>query len=130
MANTYGEVDVYEQQYSGCINPLSEDNCMVEEEARSSVPLLRSSDEPSMFCVRCSMLNSCRYVNHEADLRNPVGLTEWGGRNMFSNECTGHHDTVLNSSLSPQYLITCTTDGADTPLLTDGVSVLQRFGDR
>jgi len=131
MANMYDEVDVYEHQYSGCMNPLSEDNCMVEEEARSSVPLLRSSDEPPTFCVRCrSMSNSCRYMNHEAELRNPVGLTEWGGRDMFSHERNGHHDTVLNSSLSPQYLITSTTDGADTPLLTDGVSILQRFGDR
>ena len=132
MANVYDEVNVYEHQYSGCMNPLSEDNCMVEEEAPSTVPLLGSNDEPPTFCVRCrSMSNSCRYMtNHEADLRNPVGLTEWSSRNVFSHECNGHHDTVLNSSLSPQYVITSTTDGADMPLLTDGVSILRRFGDR
>jgi len=131
MANIFDEVNVYEHQYTGCMNSLSEDNCMVEEEARSSVPLLGSSDEHPTFCVRCrSMSNSCRYMNHEGELRNPVGLTDWGGRNIFSSECNGHHDTVLNSSLSPQYLITSTTDGADTPLLTDGVSIQHKFGDR
>jgi hypothetical protein len=132
MANVYDEVNVCEHQYSGCMNPLSEDNRMLEEEAPSSVPLLGSNDELPTFCVRChSMSNSCRYMaNHEAELRNPVGVTEWGSRNIFSHECNGHHDTVLNSSLASQYLITSTTDGADMPLLTDGVSILHRFGNR
>jgi hypothetical protein len=131
MANLYDEVNVCEHQYSGCINPLSEDNLMLEEEARSSVPLLGNNDEPATFCVRCrSMSNSCRYVtNHESELRNPVGLTEWGNRNIFTHECNGCHDTVFNNSLAPQYLITSTGDGADMPLLTDRVSIQHILGE-
>jgi len=126
MANIYDEVNVCEHQYSECINPLSDDNLMLEDEARSSVPLLDNNDEPATFCVRCrSMANSGRYMtNHESELRNPVGLTEWDSRNIFSHECNGHHDTVFNSSRTPQYLIASTADGADMPLLTDGVSIL------
>lgn len=131
MANIYDEVNVCEHQYSGCINPLSEDNLMLEEEARSSVPLLGNNDEPATFCVRCrSMSNSCNYVSHhESELRNPVGMTEWGHRNTFARECNGHHDTVFNNTQAPQYLITSAGDGADMPLLTDRVSILCKLGE-
>jgi hypothetical protein len=127
MANIYDEMNVCEHQYTGRINPLSEDNLMFEDEARSSVPLLGNSDEPATFCVGCrSMPSSCRYMNHESELRSPVGLTEWDNRNMFSHDCSGH-GTLFNNSLTPQYLITSTADGADTPLLTDGVSILHWY---
>jgi hypothetical protein len=129
MANIYDELNVCEHHYTGRINPLSEDNLMFEEEAPSSVPLLGNSDEPATFCVRCrSIPDSCRYMtDHDSELRTPVGLTEWNGRNIFSHECNGHHDTVFSSSLAPQYLITSTADGADMPLLTDGVSITINF---
>lgn len=130
MANIYDEVNVCEHQYSGCINPLSEDNLMLEEEVRSTVPLLGNNDEPATFCVRCrSMSNSCKYVtNYAQELRNPVGLTERGNRNVFAHECNGHHDTVFSSTQAPQYLITSAGDGADMPLLTDRVSILCILG--
>jgi hypothetical protein len=131
MANMYDEVNVCEHQCSGCINPLSDDNLMLEEETRSSVPLLGNSDDPATFCVKCrSMSNSCRYVtNHETELRNPVGVTEWGNRNRFTHECNGHHDTVFSNTLAPQYMITSAGDGADMPLLTDRVSILCLIGE-
>jgi hypothetical protein len=130
MANIYDEVNVCEHQYSGCINPLSDDNLMLEEETRSSVPLLGNNDDPATFCVRCrSMSNSCRYMtNHEAELNNPVGVTEWSSLNRFNQECNGHHDTVFSNTLAPQYVIT-SGDGADMPLLTDRVSIMRLIGE-
>ncbi|XP_069703707.1 proton-coupled zinc antiporter SLC30A2-like [Periplaneta americana] len=120
MANFYDETNVCEHQYSGRINPLSEDIILLEEESRSSLPLLGNSDEPATFCVRCrSMSNSSFMTNHDTELRNPAAMTEWDNRNIFPHECNGH-DTVFNSSLSSQYIITSTGDGADMPLLTDG----------
>ncbi|PSN40031.1 hypothetical protein C0J52_17088 [Blattella germanica] len=115
MANFYDEVNVCDHQYSGRINPLSEDNLLLEDETRSSLPLLGNNDEPATFCVRCrSLSNSSNYMTGlETEMRNPAGLSEWDSR--INN---GYHDTVLNSSLAPQYLIT--SDGADMPLLTDG----------
>jgi hypothetical protein len=126
MANIYDEINVCEHQYSGCINPLGEDNFMLEEETPSSAPLLSNNDDPATFCVRCrSVLDSCRYMtDHGAELRNPVGVIEWGNRNRFTHECNGHHDTVFNNSRAPQYLITSAGDGADMPLLTDRVSIV------
>lgn len=130
MANTYDEMNVCEHQYTGRINPLSDDNLMFEEDARSSVPLLGNSEEPATFCVKCSpMPSSCRYMNYESEIRNPVGLTEWDSKNVFSHECNGRLDTMFNSSLAPQYLITSAADGADMPLLTDGVSILHWLGE-
>lgn len=114
MANFFDEVNVCEHQYTGRINQLSEENLFLEDESRSSVPLLGNADEPATFCVRCrSMSNPSSYLTvHGTELRNPVGGTEYDSR-----LCNGHHGTVLNNSLSPQFL---GTDGADTPLLTDG----------
>ncbi|KAJ9586284.1 hypothetical protein L9F63_020078 [Diploptera punctata] len=111
MANIFDEANVCDHQYTGRINELSEENLFLEDEARSSIPLLGNTDEPATFCVRCRSNSSNFSTGHGTELRNPVVATEWDNR-----ICNGHGDTLHHNPMSPQYLI---TDGVDTPLLTD-----------
>ena len=115
MANFFDEVNVCEHQYTGRINQLNDESLFLEDETRSSVPLLVNADEPATFCVKCQSLpsSSSYLTGHVTELRNPV---EWSDR-----LCNGHHDPVLNNSVSSQYLLS--PDGADMPLLSVGVSL-------
>ncbi|XP_067003669.1 proton-coupled zinc antiporter SLC30A2 isoform X2 [Anabrus simplex] len=113
MAKYCDSSAVCDHQHSGIINMLADDH-FLDEESRSTHPLLGAVDEPPTFCMRCrSLSNSSSVIQYESDVRAASG--DWTASNGYGPlnntyyPSVGHQHTAINYS-----------DGADMPLLING----------